>query len=97
MAAHEAQLLPVPLRARLPPLLLLLMAEKREMARDVLALPHFSQVAGVSALLMGRSFSNLSPQAAQLYSYRGMSLTPVHRIWLTDGLIVQCFRDSVKR
>jgi len=40
VAAHEAQPPPVPLMARLPPLLPLLMAENNEMALEVSALPH---------------------------------------------------------
>jgi hypothetical protein len=46
----------VPLTARLSPLLVLLMAEKSEMARDVWLFPQWTQGAGASALLMGRSF-----------------------------------------
>jgi hypothetical protein len=65
--AHEAQLLP-PVTVRLSPLLPLLIAEKREMARDVRSLPHWLQVAGESAWLMGRSFPNLAPQSAHRYS-----------------------------
>jgi hypothetical protein len=74
--AQEAQLLPVPAMGWLPPLLLLLTAENREMARAVSALPHWVQVAGAFALLIGRNFSNVVPQLAHVYSYRGIELTP---------------------
>lgn len=72
VAAHDAQLLPDPLMARLSPLSDLLTAENSEIARDVLRLPQSVQTAGIWALLMGRSFSNVEPQSAQRYSYIGM-------------------------
>lgn len=68
MAEHEAQLGPVPLTARVSPLPPLLMAEKSEMAREVSALPQWVQMACVSALLMGRSFSKVVWHSAQQYS-----------------------------
>jgi hypothetical protein len=68
LAEHEAQLLPVPRIGWLVPLLLLLIAEKREMARDVSLLPHWLHVAGALAWLMGRSFSKVVWQAAHWYS-----------------------------
>jgi hypothetical protein len=77
VAAQEAQLLPVPLTARVSPLLLLLMAENREMARDVALLPQWAQVAGAFAWLMGRSLSKVVWQSAQWYSYTGIALTPI--------------------
>jgi 3-hydroxy-3-methylglutaryl CoA synthase len=55
-----------------PPLLLLLMAENREIAREVWLLPQWTQGAGASALLMGRSFSKIVSQSAQRYSYIGI-------------------------
>jgi hypothetical protein len=55
VAAHVAQPLPVPLTARLAPLLLFEMAENNEIAREVSGLPQTLQLAGASALLMGRS------------------------------------------
>ena len=66
--AHEAHSPPVPLTARVPPLLLLLMAENREMAREVWSLPQRTHDAGASALLMGRSFSKVASQSTQWYS-----------------------------
>ena len=73
---------PVPATAWLPPLpllwRLLLKAENKEMARAVSPLPQSEQSAGASALLIGRNFSNLMPQSAQLYSYRGIVLPPTH-------------------
>jgi hypothetical protein len=56
VAAQSAQLLPDPATARLEPPLPLLMAENKEMARDVSRLPQPAHGAGASALLMGRSF-----------------------------------------
>jgi len=68
VAAQPAQLLPAPLMARLPPSLPLLMAENKEMAREVSVLPHWTHTTGAFALLMGRSFSNFVPHSAQQYS-----------------------------
>jgi hypothetical protein len=59
VVAQVAQPLPVPLTARLAPLLLLEMAENSEIAREVSGLPHWTQTARASALLMGRSFSKV--------------------------------------
>jgi hypothetical protein len=65
---HEAHPLPVPLTARDPPLLPLLMAEKRERARVVSVLPQWMQTAGTLAWLMGRNFSKVAWQFAHSYS-----------------------------
>ena len=70
--AHEAHPLPVPLTVCVPPLLLLLMAENREIARDVWLLPQWTHGAGALALLMGRSFSKIVSQSTQRYSYIGI-------------------------
>jgi len=56
VAPHEAQLLPLPLMARVSPLFPLLMAANKEIVRAVSALPHWAQETGASAWLMGRSF-----------------------------------------
>ena len=72
MPAHEAHPPPVPLTARVPPLLLLLMAENREMAREVWSLPQWTHDVGASTLLMGRSFSKIVSQSTQRYSYIGI-------------------------
>lgn len=72
MPAHEAHPPPVPLTVCVPPLLLLLIAENREMAREVWSLPQWTHDAGALALLMGRSFSKVVSQSTQRYSYIGM-------------------------
>ena len=68
MPAHEAHPPPVPLTLCVLPLLLLLIAEKREMARMVCSLPQWTHGKGELALLIGRSFSKSLSQSAQWYS-----------------------------
>jgi len=71
---HEAQLEAAQEPHELPPMLVvippspLLKAAQRETNRRASAPPHSGQVVGASALLIGRSRSNLHPQAEQRYS-----------------------------
>ncbi|MGD9047459.1 MAG: hypothetical protein PVF77_05365 [Anaerolineae bacterium] len=68
MPAQEPHPPPAPLTARVSPLPPLLIAENREMARDVRLLPQRVHGAAESALLIGRSISKVDWQSAQLYS-----------------------------
>jgi 2-hydroxy-3-oxopropionate reductase len=72
-------------------------AEKREIARVVAQLPQTLQAMGVSAWLIGRSFSNLVWQSAHRYSYNGMCIAPNSLIWLPNCAIVQCLSLAVKQ